>query len=61
MNNTRMAGERLQGWNPFHWKEILQEKVDSAMDAARNNPNQRLIGGSGMHGNREILNQYSNY
>tara|TARA_R100001443_G_scaffold45290_2_gene58291 strand:- start:1521 stop:1709 length:189 start_codon:yes stop_codon:yes gene_type:complete len=58
--SDRFAGENLQGWNPFHWKEILQNKVDSAIDTARTNPNQNLIGGSGMRGNRELIENILN-
>ena len=55
--STRFAGEKLHAWNPFHWKEIFQEKVDNAIDRARANPDQRMLGGSGMHGNRELMEQ----
>ena len=55
--NTRFAGEKLHAWNPFHWKEMIQRNVDNAIDTARSNPHQQMLGGSGMHGNRELMEQ----
>ena len=53
--STRFAGEKLVWHNPFHWIPKTQGIVDNAMDRARANPDQQLLGGSGMHGNNERI------
>jgi len=55
--STRFAGEKLVWHNPFHWIPKTQGIVDNAIDRARSNPHQKMLGGSGMHGNRELMEQ----